>query len=415
MFENYLRMSIAMLLRRKFLTFVHLFGTLLTLTVLVVAFAVLESMLSPAGAESRQQHILVIDHLCMKGQSFAGCSNPGLAFYERHIVPLRRPDLVSYATVPATATSYVEGRRIASQVRRTDAAYWDMLRFKVLGGRTIAADDLKQGRQVAVINEATAESFFSGAQAIGKSIDIDAETFEIIGVVANEPQTSELAYADIWVPYTTVATDEYREKWGADGVIMLFVENPARRGAVRAELAESLGDFVYSPDPDRFDQATAVAETALGRIATRLVGDPRDGRSHVPRFVGAAVVIVLLFMLLPAINTANLNIARILERAPEIGLRKATGASIRALVGQFIFENIVLTACGGLLAFAVAPLFLSFLNRSVFDYGTLSLNLPVFLAGLALILIFGVLSGAYPAWRMARLEPAAALRGRVHG
>ncbi len=56
--------------------------------------------------------------------------------------------------------------------------------------------------------------------------------------------------------------------------------------------------------------------------------------------VGAA----LLFMLLPTVNLVNLNVSRIMERASEIGVRKAFGASSRTLVGQFVVENLVLTA-----------------------------------------------------------------------
>jgi len=131
---------------------------------------------------------------------------------------------------------------------------------------------------------------------------------------------------------------------------------------------------------------------------------------YVARFLASAGIVALLFMLLPAVNMINLNIGRIMERASEIGLRKAAGAPMRALVGQFIFENLVLAALGGILAFATAPLVLGVVN-DVVRYGQLRLSLPVFAAGLVSVAIFGVLSGAYPAWKMARLDPAAALKG----
>jgi putative ABC transport system permease protein len=134
----------------------------------------------------------------------------------------------------------------------------------------------------------------------------------------------------------------------------------------------------------------------------------------VAEFVAIAVAVGLLFMSLPAINMANLNIGRILERAPEIGLRKSAGATRRVLAGQFIFENVVLSALGGLVAIAIAPILLGLLNDTLFTYGQLGLNGPVFAAAFAFVLVFGVLSGAYPAWKMARLEPAVALRGSQH-
>jgi putative ABC transport system permease protein len=136
--------------------------------------------------------------------------------------------------------------------------------------------------------------------------------------------------------------------------------------------------------------------------------------NRVPAFLGIAAAIALLFMSLPAINMANLNIGRILERAPEIGLRKAAGASRRVLAGQFIFENVVLSALGGLIALALAPILLGLLNDSLFAYGRLGLSGAVFAAAFGFVLVFGVLSGAYPAWRMAKLEPAVALRGSHH-
>src|SRR5256885_1583041 len=77
-----------------------------------------------------------------------------------------------------------------------------------------------------------------------------------------------------------------------------------------------------------------------------------------PGAVGTLVAIIaavaLLFMALPTLNLVNLNVSRILERASEIGVRKAFGASSRALLGQFLVENVVLTLIGGALGLALS-------------------------------------------------------------
>lgn len=430
MLRNYLKITLAVLMRRKFLTFVNLFGAALTLTVLVVAFAMLESFVSPPGAQHRQDRILTISRAMLDGRMDGPgrlfVSAPGFKVYERYVAPLETPDKTSFTLQPVEAISYVDGRKITSQLRLTDAAYWQILDFDLIDGRFLAADDIEHGRFVAVINEATANAYFPGESALGKTLVANAQSYEIVGVVANEPVTSTLAYADIWAPLTT--SPSYRDEWvNGNGRIMLYVEDPSRHAAARAELREALEDFVYDEDPAAYQRLAVEAWTPLQELATGIIGAITPGpgfdfnkmaetylADRVTEFLAVAGAVVLLFMALPAVNMANLNIGRILERAPEIGLRKAAGASRRVLAGQFVFENVVLSALGGILALAIAPFLFGLLNDTLFAYGRLGLNVPVFAAAFSFVLVFGVLSGAYPAWKMAKLEPAAALRGSRH-
>jgi putative ABC transport system permease protein len=101
-----------------------------------------------------------------------------------------------------------------------------------------------------------------------------------------------------------------------------------------------------------------------------------------------------------------------MERASEIGVRKAFGASSWTLVGQFVVENILLTLIGGAIGFALSRFVLQFITGSGwFPYAEFHLNYRVFLGGLALAVIFGLFSGVYPAWKMSRLNPVQALKG----
>ncbi|HMB72033.1 MAG TPA: ABC transporter permease [Gammaproteobacteria bacterium] len=419
MLGNYLKIAIAVLLRRKFLTFVNLFGATLTLTVLVVAYAVFDSTVRPGGAQHRQDNILLVNRLRLTNTQFDRNWGAfiGPAFYERYIATLETPDRISYMTLPNSATSYLDGRKLTSMLRRTDAEYWEILDFDVIEGRVLSADDVELGRMVAVINVATADSRFPDEPAIGRKLVVGRESFEVVGVVANEPETSRLAFADIWVPITTAP--RRADAWLGEGQVMLYLEDPGRMQLAKDEYQTAVAAFEPVSEPAVFDAATSRAWTALELYAAQMVApyleeDIFASTDLIGEFIAAAIVVALLFMALPAVNMANLSIGRILERAPEIGLRKAAGASTSVLIGQFIFENVVLCAFGGLLAFALAPIVLGILNDTVYTYGRLSMSIPVFAAGFAFVVIFGVISGAYPAWKMARLQPAACLRGLNH-
>ena len=121
-----------------------------------------------------------------------------------------------------------------------------------------------------------------------------------------------------------------------------------------------------------------------------------------------------LFMALPALNLININLSRILERSSEIGVRKAFGGSSWNLVGQFLVENIVLTLLGGAIGLLLSLVVMQIVNQSdMLPYVRIYPNLRVFFAALGLSVLFGLLSGAYPAWRMSRMHPVQALHGRV--
>jgi len=172
-------------------------------------------------------------------------------------------------------------------------------------------------------------------------------------------------------------------------------------------------------DPAHFNRLDGSLDTLFGSIARFAFDIPSDAGS--PGALTAAaklsigmIVAAILFMALPAINLVNINLSRILDRASEIGVRKAFGATSRGLVAQFVAENVVLTLIGGAVAFVLALVVLPAINASgLIPYSRLTVNVRVFFWGLLAAVFFGILSGVYPAWRMSRLHPADALRGHT--
>jgi putative ABC transport system permease protein len=152
-----------------------------------------------------------------------------------------------------------------------------------------------------------------------------------------------------------------------------------------------------------------VVQLASGRDLQR---DSAFAYSQAWKAALAFTIVAFLFVLLPTINLININVSRIMERASEIGVRKSFGASSRTLVAQFVVENVLLTLVGAAVGFVLSLFVLRAFNESgMIRYAAFAVNGRVFAYGVLLALAFGLLSGVYPAWRMSRMHPVAALKG----
>ena len=418
MLRNYLKLSLKVLARRKFFTFVSLFGIAFTLAVLVFVSALVDHTLAPQAPESRQDRMLVNFRAVMYKDFERGgnqwSSEGGYLLFDRYARGLAGVERLSIFSTAASVASFVNGQKIVSWLKRTDADYWQILDFTFLEGGPFTAADVEAGRAVAVINETTRQRFFGGEAALGRTFEADGQRFTVIGVVPDVPDLRRVPFADIWVPVTTAKSDAYRRELMGGFNALVLAEDPSRLPGIQEEFNARLQDVEFT-DPRNYDTIVAPLERPLDAYARRFpVVDQRNPAPQGWKLVAAASVLGALFALLPIVNLVNLNMSRILERSSEIGVRKAFGASSRVLVGQFVVENVVLTCVGGFLALLLAAVLLRAMNASGWlAYAQLGVNWRIFLYGLLLALVFGVVSGVYPAWRMSRLHPADALKGGV--
>ena len=409
MLKNYLKLAFKVLLRRKAFTFISLFGISVTLVVLVVASAMLDHIFSAVPPETRAERSLAVLAMKMRGEDRSRTSQPGYGFLNRHVRTLPNVEMVSIFSSPAMVSSYMGGRRIESYLKHTDGQFWRILDFHFLEGGPLTIQDEEQGNHVAVINESTRQRFFQGQSAIAKTIDVDGQSFRVVGVVADVPLVRILPFADIWVPISTSKSSSYQHEVMGGFMALILAHSASDLEGIKAEFAARLPQVEL---PKGFTELLGGPETMFDSVSRQLFGGSRF-ESQAGRLRLTLVVMMVLFLLLPTVNLVNLNLSRILERSSEIGVRKAFGASSWVLCGQFVVENLVLTLCGGLVAWVLAHLVLGAVNSSgLIPYAQFELNFRVFLYALAIAAFFSLMSGAYPAWRMSRLHPVGALRGR---
>jgi putative ABC transport system permease protein len=404
-----LKLALKVLLRRKFFTFVSLFAVAFTLLVLLVATALLDQVFGPQGPEDRPERTLIVMNAKIQGEHSTRTGWAGHRLLDRTLPGLPGVERSTIFAMPRRLTTYHEGRKITCYTRRTDGEFWKVFRFAFLEGGPYGNEDLRDAVPVAVINESARDRFFGGDRAVGKTLELDGRRLRVVGVVRNVPFLRQLTFSDVWVPTSLTRSDAYKRELVGEFTGAMLLAPGARRQDVAAEFQRRLK--MIPLEDDRFETLTASADTMFGTVASFVFGDMLAQRS--PVVVTFMWVAALLFMGLPALNLVNLNLSRILERASEIGVRKSFGATSGDLVRQFLLENIVLAALGGAVAALLAAVVLSALNRSgVIPYSTFSLNMRVLGWGLLLTVVFGVLSGVLPAWRMSRLHPVGALQGR---
>ena len=411
MFKNYLLTAYKVYLRRKLFTAINLLCITLTLMVLLVVTAILQNAFYPTGVEGKSDRFLQVTTLVSSSKDGRSTriSPLGYKTIEQYLKPMKSAELVAAVSGPGIVSVYQGERLGRAMLRRVDANYWKILDFKLLDGRLPSADDDTQGRFVAVLSAATAAKLLPGVKAVGQTLNVGGQQFEVIGVVEGAVQLN--AYSDIWVPISTSPSTEYKSQmWGSFSALLL-AQSPADLPRIRAEVAQIATQLKFD-DPVRNYKALMWADSKLDFFARGLLDNARNPDSGAGTMLAIIAVMMLIFMLLPALNLVNLNTGRIMERSSEIGVRKAFGASSSQLVIQFVVENVLLCLFGGLLGLAFAKAFLVWLEHSgLIPYLKVDINLAVFFYGLLITLVFGLLSGVIPAWMMSRVHPVLALKG----
>ena len=328
--------------------------------------------------------------------------------YKRISDSARAFDAVAAFTYPQKGSlgRGADARRVA--VVLATASYFPLLGVRPALGRFYLADeDRLGGPAVAVLSYEFWRGAFGGDSGIlGRRLQLGRSSYEVIGVAPERFTGVNLQNVDVWVPLA-VATPELM-----GGNVLnrrsFFVQLIGRLGAggrgaaereatvaLRAEDAQWAAQFRQSSD------SNAVA--LLGPVQPAR-GPEISQNAKVSLWLAAVSVIVLL---VACANVANLLLARSLQRQREVAIRVALGAGWWRLTRQVLIESLVLAIAGGIAALFVTlwagPLIRAFLLPDTPAF-TEPLDARVIAFTAAVALLTGIVTGAIPAWQLARRD-----------
>lgn len=411
MLKNYFKIAIAVLKRRKFFTFISLFGISFTLTILMVATAFMDKVISPDYPDYKRERSLYVATMEFKNtkEGWLNRSDVSYYFFDHYVSTLKTVEKMAISTNAKASNAYVNNKKIVIKYKYTNADYWNVLEYKFLEGKPFGQQEINNAEKVAVISEETKAAYFGDAKTVvGQYISADNVNYRVIGVVGNVSETLYSFAGDMYLPYT-VSKENYKraELMGGYNAVLL-AKSKADVPKMQKEFDQMMKRV---PIPKEFDKVYSNADSFFASMTRRIAGDGTNNGLTV--VVSILSVFVLLFLLLPTINLVNINITRILERSSEIGVRKAFGASSKTLVYQFIVENLILTFLGGFIGLLFSFLAIYLINdANLISNMRLSMNFMVLFYSLVACICFGLISGVYPAWRMSKLNIVKALKAQ---
>ncbi|HYM11973.1 MAG TPA: ABC transporter permease [Bryobacterales bacterium] len=285
--------------------------------------------------------------------------------------------------------------------------FQDIRSLTLRSGRLWSEADEQARLRVAVLGDDVYKQLYGGRAAVGETIQVGDFPYQVIGVLEKKEQDSNYDGPDnqkIFVPFAAVAMDLPALPPAAPGAIDRFLVTPAavsRHEDAEGEIRRALGRL------HRFDAADKDATFVWDTIKQAKVFQTVTGSMQ--WFLGLVGVVTLL---LGGIGVMNIMLVSITERTREIGLRKAVGATRRAILVQFLSEALLLTLASGGSGMAFGYLLCWGVNRfpmPQFFAGLIVTPAVGLFAGLALALV-GVASGLYPAKVAADMTPIEALR-----
>lgn len=329
------------------------------------------------------------------GAAFAGGSMKPLTLDDAEALARRVPGVAAWAPVSAGVAVVSAGPRERSMtVMGSTPAFVTVRDVAVRIGRNLPPIDPHQPAQACLLGHKAARELFPGANPLGEPVRVGDQRFRVTGVLAPVGQQLGLDFDDLVV----IPVANAQRLVNREGLFRVIVKIhsaealPAAEAAARRVLQDRHGDEDFTLVTPRallgaLDDILAALTLALAAIAAVSLG-------------------------VAGVGVMNVMLISVAERVPEVGLMKAVGASRGQVLAVFLAEAALLAGSGGLAGVAVGFVGARALALAVPAFPVVT-PLWAVEAALGVSVVVGLVFGAVPAARAARVPPIEALAGRA--
>jgi len=262
-------------------------------------------------------------------------------------------------------------------------------------GRFLIRSDVRSRSHVVVVGAELATKLFKTLDPLGKYIKIDRQRYRIIGVL----QKQGSFFGQSRDNYAIVPIGTFQKAFGNNRGMQIAVTAASAdqlddlkeelRGILRKTRQVKPGaedDFAIN----QLDQLTSFYSSATSTL------------------YGIILLIAAISLLVGGIGITNIMLVSVTERTREIGIRKALGATRKNILSQFIFESVAIASIGGIIGILLGiAAGLLVLNAMKVEGGIAFSSIVV---GFSFSAFVGIVSGLYPAYKAAKMNPIDSLR-----
>ncbi|HET8898141.1 MAG TPA: ABC transporter permease [Rhodanobacteraceae bacterium] len=337
-----------------------------------------------------------------------------------------RADRQAMMSAGSMVVMSAQGDPLNVEARYASADFFPMFQVPLRYGHAWSRVDDAAHARVAVISGALNEQLFGGKDSVGQTLQVGNQGLRIIGVLGEwgiNPRFYDLSngqFGDseqVFVPIATaldmkLGTSGTMNCWGnvsdshaADAPCLWLqywaeLDTPAKAAAYRRYLHNYIA---VQQKAGRFHHP--------GQLEMQDVMQWLDAKHVVPADVRLQVWLALGFLGICLLNAVGLLLAKFLRRANELGVRRALGASRRAIFLQCLVEAGVVGLAGGVFGLALAGLGMLLVRHQPTDYAAfIHMDLRMLLGTFVLALLSSLLAGLLPAWRAMQVAPAIAIK-----